>query len=71
AFSKAKNAETTAKRLVQAGFKNVVYQKTSKVTRVIILDVPTDEVQDNLDKLAKNGFTDHLVQEHINSSTNN
>lgn len=63
AFSKRENAEIQAQRLVDAGFKNVVFQRTTEVTRVVIKDIPTAEVQDILTTLESKGFGDYFVRE--------
>lgn len=63
AFSKRENAEVKAQALVDAGFKNVVFQRTSEVTRVVIKDIPTEEVQETLDELERKGFPDYFVRE--------
>ncbi|MBR4631426.1 MAG: septal ring lytic transglycosylase RlpA family protein [Treponema sp.] len=63
AFAKRENAESLAQRLVDAGFKNVVFQRTTEVTRVVIKDVPTNEVQDALTNLENKGFNDYFVRE--------
>ncbi|MBQ3670446.1 MAG: septal ring lytic transglycosylase RlpA family protein [Treponema sp.] len=63
AFSQRANAQTFAKRLMSAGFENVVYQKTENLTKVVIKDVATDDVQAILDKLEAKGFTDYFVRE--------
>lgn len=72
AFSKRSNAEAMVKRLQNAGFtKYLAYQKVGDLTRVVIRDIATDDVQDYLDKLEKKGFTDYFVRERakIKSST--
>lgn len=63
AFSKRENAEAQAQKLVDAGFKNVVFQKTTEVTRVVIKDVPTDNVQNILTELESKGFSNYFVRE--------
>ena len=63
AFSQRANANSFAKRLLGAGFENVVFQKTESLTKVVIKDVPTDDVQDVLDRLEAKGFTDYFVRE--------
>ena len=72
AFSKRSNAEAMVKRLQNAGFtKYLAYQKVGDLTRVVIRDIATDDVQDYLDKLEKKGFTDYFVRERakVKSST--
>ncbi len=69
AYSKRENAEVTAQKLVDAGFKNVVFQRTSEITRVVIKDVPTENVQDTLAELESKGFSDYFVRERKVEST--
>lgn len=68
AFSKRENAEAQAQKLVDAGFKNVVFQKTTEVTRVVIKDVPTDNVQSILTELESKGFSNYFVRERKSES---
>lgn len=63
AFAKRENAEALGQKLVDAGFQNVVFQKTSQVTRVVIKDIATANVQDVLTELERKGFTDYFVRE--------
>ena len=64
AFSKRSNAEAMVKRLQDAGFKKyLAYQKVGDLTRVVIRDIATDDVQGYLDRLEKKGFTDYFVRE--------
>ena len=70
AYGKKENADNMAKRLTDAGFKSVVLQKvmeedkkTVKITRVVIHDIPTDDVQQTLVELEKAGFTDYFVRD--------
>ena len=64
AFSKRSNAEAMVKRLQNAGFtKYLAYQKVGDLTRVVIRDIATDDVQGYLDRLEKKGFTDYFVRE--------
>ncbi|MBO4319255.1 MAG: septal ring lytic transglycosylase RlpA family protein [Treponema sp.] len=64
AFSKRSNAEAMVKRLQDAGFKKyLAYQKVGNLTRVVIRDIATDDVQGYLDRLEKKGFTDYFVRE--------
>ena len=64
AFSKRSNAEAMVKRFQDAGFKKyLAYQKVGDLTRVVIRDIATDDVQGYLDRLEKKGFTDYFVRE--------
>ncbi len=56
-------AEELAQKLLREGFTNVVYQKTSAVTRVVIADISTADVQRILDTLDRKGFKDYFVKE--------
>ena len=61
-FSERANAEALAQKLLKAGFKNVVYQKAGGITRVVIRDLPTENVQGVLNQLEEKGFKDYLVK---------
>ena len=61
-FSERANAEALAQKLLKAGFKNVVYQKAGGITRVVIRDLPTANVQGVLNQLEEKGFKDYLVK---------
>lgn len=61
-FSEKANAEAQAQKLLRAGFKNVVYQKAGGITRVVIRDLGTNEVQPVLNQLEEKGFKDYLVK---------
>ena len=61
-FSERANAEALAQKLLKAGFKNVVYQKAGGITRVVIRDLATAEVQAVLNQLEEKGFKDYLVK---------
>lgn len=61
-FSERANAEALAQKLLKADFKNVVYQKAGGITRVVIRDRATSEVQPILERLEEKGFKDYLVK---------
>ncbi|MBQ7752485.1 MAG: septal ring lytic transglycosylase RlpA family protein [Treponema sp.] len=61
-FGEKANAEALAQKLLRAGFKNVVYQKAGGITRVVIRDLGTNEVQPVLNRLEEKGFKDYLVK---------
>lgn len=61
-FGKMENAQEFAQKLLQAGFKNVVYQKSPEVTRVVIRDVSSADLDGLLAQLDSKGFKDHLVK---------
>lgn len=63
AFSSRMNAEIFAKKAQRSGIKNLAYQTTKDVTRVIIRDLATEEVAPLLELLESKGYTDYLVKE--------
>ena len=63
AFSSRMNAEIFAKKAQRLGIKNLAYQTTKDVTRVIIRDLATEEVAPLLETLEEKGYTDYLVKE--------
>lgn len=63
AFSSRINAEVFAKKAQRAGIKNLAYQTTKDVTRVIIRDLATEEVASQLELLESKGYTEYLVKE--------
>lgn len=63
AFSKRENAEALVKKLQSAGFnKYLAYQKAGNITRVVLKDIATADVQDFINLLEKKGF-DYYVRE--------
>ncbi|MCR5762566.1 MAG: septal ring lytic transglycosylase RlpA family protein [Treponema sp.] len=70
AFSDQGNAKVMAHRLVQAGFKNVAYQKVGNITRVVLRDVASEDIEKVATELDKNGFTNYLVRERKNVISN-
>ncbi len=66
AFSDQGNAKVMAHRLVQAGFKNVAYQKVGNITRVVLRDIASEDIEKVATELDKNGFTNYLVRERKN-----
>ncbi len=69
AFSDKNNAQLMARRLVQAGFTNIAYQKVGNITRVVIRDVATEDVEELASKLDKSGFSQYIVRERKNVIT--
>ena len=63
AFSTKENANELAQKLMKSGFKNVVFQKTNTVYRVVIKDVPSEEVESTRVQLVKSGFSEPLVRQ--------
>ena len=70
AFSDQGNAKVMAHRLVQAGFKNVAYQKVGNITRVVLRDIASEDIEKVATELDKNGFTNYLVRERKNVISN-
>ena len=62
AFSTRENANQLAQKLLRAGFTDVVFQKTSKVYRVVIKNVPAEKVEKTKSRLAEKGFGEALVR---------
>lgn len=70
AFSDQGNAKVMAHRLVQAGFKNVAYQKVGNITRVVLRDIASEDIEKIATELDKNGFNNYLVRERKNIVAN-
>lgn len=62
-FSERKNATKTAIKLHGEGFKNIVFQKKGDVTRVVLKEIPANQMKSIEDKLQKNGYKNYLVKE--------
>ncbi|MCH5291624.1 MAG: septal ring lytic transglycosylase RlpA family protein [Treponema sp.] len=62
AYSSHANAEEMAQKLLDAGFTNVAYQVSGKMTRVIIRDISTDQIKSTTDSLESAGFGQYLVR---------
>lgn len=69
AYTSKGNAKLMAHKLLQAGFKNVAYQKVGNVTRVVLRDIPSDELDEVASELDKAGFTQYIVRERKNVVT--
>lgn len=63
AFGDKDNAAAYAKKASSAGFKDLYIVKAGKIKRVVIKNVPGDEVDSLVVKLNKNGFVNTLVRE--------
>ena len=63
AFGNAQNAEALAQELLRSGFTDVAYQRTSAVTRVVIRNVPAENVEAIQDELTEKGFADHFARQ--------
>lgn len=64
AFSSKDNANKQAQKILKAGIKNVVFQtvKSTGVVRVVIKEVPAEQVHDIETKLQKISITDYTVK---------
>lgn len=63
AFSKRENALNYAQKIKANGFDNVILQKTENVIRVSLKAVPSEEVNQVVDKLASKGYYDLVVRQ--------
>lgn len=63
-FSNYENANKMAQSLLKNGFGNVYFQKTSKVTRVVIKRIPDSELKVTEAKLRSQGFNDFIVKKN-------
>ena len=61
-FSHKENARTYAKKLQQKGFSDIVLRTKGEITRVVIKNIPANEVDIIENKLKKNGYSDFLVK---------
>ena len=61
-FSHKENARTYAKKLQQKGFSDIVLRTKGEITRVVIKNIPANEVDMIENKLKKNGYSDFLVK---------
>ncbi len=66
AYTQRSNAENMARKLQAAGFTNVAYQSIDNVTRVVLRNIETDNVQSYLQQLESKGFSDYFVRERKN-----
>lgn len=66
AFSSKENANTLAQRLLKSGFTNVVFQNTPELTRVVIRNVPTENVEAITKELKSKGFGEFTVRKRAN-----
>ncbi len=69
AFTNVGNAKVMAHKLLQAGFDNVAYQKVGEVTRVVLRDIATEDLDAVQSQLDENGFTQYIVRERKNVVT--
>ena len=66
AFKSKENAKQFAGKVSKAGFKDIVLQTGSGVTRVAIKKVPASKVTDTQNKLAEKGFTEQTLRQRKN-----
>lgn len=66
AYSSKENATTAAKRLLKQGFKNVILQRTEKVYRVVIKDIPSSQLDKVKNQLESKGYSNYVVRERKN-----
>lgn len=62
AFSSRENAINFGKKIKKKGFENVVLQTTSKVIRVVLKDIGTDEVESYIQRLTNAGYTEYSIK---------
>ena len=63
-FSNYENANKIAQNLLQNGFDNVYFQKTSSVTRAVIKKIPDSALKITEAKLRSNGYADYIVKKN-------
>ena len=61
-FSNKENARTAAKKLKSKGFSNIVLRTKGEITRVVIKNIPANEINIMEEKLQKDGYSDYLVK---------
>ena len=64
-YSKRENANKVAQDLLHKGFKDVVFQKTPSVYRVVIRKVPADKVIETEKKLNNEGYNSLLIRQRF------
>lgn len=63
AFSTREKANVLAQKLLRQGFEEVVFQKGNGIYRVVIRNVPAQEVPSVEKKLISFGYTDYIVRQ--------
>ena len=63
AFSTRENANVLAQKLLRDGFKNVVFQKSEGIYRVVIREVPSNNLGKIESELNKKGYVDYSIRE--------
>lgn len=62
AFKTKENARKRAKELSEAGFKNIVIQKTGEIYRVAIKEVEGKDVANLESRLQEKGFSEYMIR---------
>lgn len=65
AYSKRENANKLAQRLLTKGFKNIVFQKSGDIFRVVIRSVPAEDVRDTEERLKRCGYSNVLIRQRL------
>lgn len=63
-YSTKDAANKVAQKMLKQGFKNLVFQKTSKNVRVVIKKVSEENLAEIEEKLLKNGYSDYLIRNY-------
>lgn len=63
AYTSRENADELAQTLLREGFKNVVFQKSNGIIRVVIREVSSNELQKVEGELQKKGHSEYTVRE--------
>ena len=63
AYTTKENANVVAQKLLQQGFTNVIFQKKDNIVRVVIKEVPSEEIQKVESVLKKKGYEGYVIRE--------
>jgi len=63
AFSNKEKANVLAQKLLKQGFKDVTFQKTSSVVRVILRSVPAEKIPETEKQLREKGYYDYVIRQ--------
>lgn len=63
-YSTKDAANKVAQKMLKQGFKNLVFQNTSKNVRVVIKKVSEENLAEIEKKLLKNGYSDYLIRNY-------
>ncbi|WP_294429322.1 septal ring lytic transglycosylase RlpA family protein [uncultured Treponema sp.] len=64
-FSNQENASRLAQNLLKSGFKNVYFQKTERVVRVVLKRIPDEDLRATEERLRLNGYAGYIVKKTI------